>query len=237
MTWEHHPVSLAGDRQDAQPHNAVISDSIVALFTGPWADIASSAFSAAIRDRSATPALAREAYQQAIDAIAAEWERREASCEDEFGMWGQRAAEGACLYFSGFKIHCHWLGATPVIHTRDRQIQSQNTPHTVYHAMAAAGTTRPNIRYHGVQLRSFVHEQQVDSATWTARDGDRVFLLPYTAKPTSLHSIAAATVTFHLAPASAVAEIVAPDCRPMATTLVMSELTPNSVSEQHPAAE
>lgn len=199
----------------------------MAVFTGPWANIACEAFSTAVSDHAQTAQLAERAYKAAIDSVAAEWARVEAMCSDEMDMFGQRAAGGACLFLADSEIHCFWLGGTPVCQLRDGKLFRQNTPHTVYYALAAHGKRPTDDQFYRVQCRSFVYEPQIDSEVWDAAPGDRIFILPYTVKPSSLSLIATTEYRSARSFAEAVTETLSRDCQPMATTVVMSELCCN----------
>ncbi|HBE71281.1 MAG TPA: hypothetical protein DDW52_24300 [Planctomycetaceae bacterium] len=221
-------MSLAGAQQSAQPHVSVVAGSIVAAFFGPWANIARNAFADAINAQPQTEALALWAYQQAVDATAAEWQRAESACASQFDMWGQSSAEGACVFFSGTAIHCHWLGSTSVVQVRNRQLESQNSPHTAYHAMLSEGQQPTDDRYLRLQYRSFVHEQQIDSVAWAAVEGDRVFILPGALRPSCLQSIASVCSDSESSITESVAKLLVDSGRPLVTTFVMSEYVSES---------
>ena len=226
MTWGHYSVSLAGVRQAPQPHTAYATPSVISLFSGPWADIATKAFTRTFSQSRITKQLVRQAYQNAVDATAAEWNRIAETCEDDSDLFGQGAADGACAFLEANQVTSFWLGATPVIHFRATSIHNQNRPHTLYNALIAQGHRPDTDRHYRVQYKSFVHEPRIESSVWRTHPGDRILILPYTVSPSTIATFSRRPSQSLPADVQYIAEAAAPDCQPMSTTVIMSELLP-----------
>ena len=226
MPWAHYIASRDGDRYCADTSTAFHSSSAIALFSGPWSNIAASAFNATLVNRPRDCDSLEAAYQNAIKATQAEWDRIEASCTDPGDMFGQGAADGGFVFLDANVAKCFWVGATPILHIRDAKIHSQNVPHTLYHMMIAQGAQPTTDQFHTVKYKSFVHETQIASSEWSVLPKDRIIILPYRVRPSLLPTIAGIRTSFPKSDADEITRLVAPDCQPYAAIVILSECIP-----------
>jgi serine/threonine protein phosphatase PrpC len=135
-----------------------------------WCETARFAFSSAyFRDASW-----KQSFLAAAVAVDQRWKSMSEDERWEQGWCG--TAQATVVNVSNSICSSAWLGDCQMFQVREREIVDSTTPHTVFHALRAAGNKNADPKMKRVLLRWLSLEQDFDTIEWHLQSNDTILL-------------------------------------------------------------